>query len=215
MKKHKHHIIPRHMGGSDNTDNLVELTIDEHAQAHRELYEQYGHVQDKIAWMGLAKLAPHAELMYELNSERMKGSQNPMFGKPAPNRGIKRPGVGGRKKGTGWSAEERISATARRSTPEYKEKMAKVYADSERNNKISQKTKGRTGSATGKTWYNNGTVETYSAVPLEGWTKGRLPGRNTGRLGLRWYSNGTITKQFRLGEQPVGFVPGRLTKLTK
>lgn len=30
--KHKHHIIPKHMGG----------TIEEHAEAHRQLYEKYG-----------------------------------------------------------------------------------------------------------------------------------------------------------------------------
>jgi hypothetical protein len=33
--KHKHHIIPKHMGGTDDSDNLVELTIEEHAEAHR------------------------------------------------------------------------------------------------------------------------------------------------------------------------------------
>jgi hypothetical protein len=50
MLKHKHHIIPKHMGGSDDPSNLVELTVEEHAEAHRKLYEQYGHWQDKIAY---------------------------------------------------------------------------------------------------------------------------------------------------------------------
>jgi hypothetical protein len=50
MLKHKHHIIPKHMGGSDDQSNLVELTVEEHAEAHRKLYEQYGHWQDKIAY---------------------------------------------------------------------------------------------------------------------------------------------------------------------
>jgi hypothetical protein len=53
---HKHHIIPRHMGGSDDPTNLVELTPAEHAEAHRLLYEQHGHWQDYVAWQGLAKL---------------------------------------------------------------------------------------------------------------------------------------------------------------
>ena len=26
--KHKHHIVPKHMGGSDNPENLIELTIE-------------------------------------------------------------------------------------------------------------------------------------------------------------------------------------------
>ena len=50
MLKHKHHIIPKHMGGTDDPSNLIELTVEEHAEAHRKLYEQYGHWQDKIAY---------------------------------------------------------------------------------------------------------------------------------------------------------------------
>jgi hypothetical protein len=54
MIYHKHHIIPRHAGGTDDPDNLVRLSIPEHAEAHRLLYEQYGRVQDKVAWLWLA-----------------------------------------------------------------------------------------------------------------------------------------------------------------
>lgn len=52
--KHKHHIIPKHMGGSNDLSNLIELSIDEHAEAHRRLYEEHGHEQDKIAWLCLS-----------------------------------------------------------------------------------------------------------------------------------------------------------------
>ena len=38
--KHKHHIIPKHMGGSDDDNNIIELTIEEHAQAHKILFEK-------------------------------------------------------------------------------------------------------------------------------------------------------------------------------
>ena len=66
--KHKHHIIPKHAGGSDDPANLIELTVEENAQAHRELYETYGRTQDKLAWKGLAGLIGHDEIMYELMS---------------------------------------------------------------------------------------------------------------------------------------------------
>jgi hypothetical protein len=48
--KHKHHIIPRHAGGTDDPSNLVELSIEEHAEAHRVLYEKYDRWQDN--WLG-------------------------------------------------------------------------------------------------------------------------------------------------------------------
>jgi hypothetical protein len=59
--KHMHHIIPRHIGGSNDPSNLIELTPDEHAEAHRKLYEEHGRWQDKLAWIGLAKLASKEE----------------------------------------------------------------------------------------------------------------------------------------------------------
>ena len=44
------------MGGTDDSSNLIELTVEQHAEAHRLLYEQYGNWQDFVAWQGLAKL---------------------------------------------------------------------------------------------------------------------------------------------------------------
>ena len=52
--KHKHHIIPKHAGGTDDPSNLVELTIEEHAEAHRVLWETHGRWQDKMAWLALS-----------------------------------------------------------------------------------------------------------------------------------------------------------------
>lgn len=31
---HKHHIIPKYMGGSNSKDNLVEVTVIQHAMFH-------------------------------------------------------------------------------------------------------------------------------------------------------------------------------------
>lgn len=176
MKTHKHHIIPKHAGGSDDLENIVELTIEEHAKAHRKLFEQYGRIQDKVAYIGLLKLAPNAELMYMLRSEMMKGKNNPMYGKPAPNAGIARPGVGGRKKGTKWSADERAAKMIMHSSDEHKEKMAAVYSDPKRNESIARSRLGKVGSAAGKHWYNNGVDEKYftEGQQLEGYTRGRI-----------------------------------------
>ena len=50
---HKHHIVPKHMGGSDESNNLIELTVEEHAEAHRSLWEEHNHWQDYVAWKAL------------------------------------------------------------------------------------------------------------------------------------------------------------------
>lgn len=65
--KHKHHIIPKHMGGTDDPDNLVELTIEEHSEAHRLLYEKYGKVEDYWAWKGLSGQIGKEELLKEIH----------------------------------------------------------------------------------------------------------------------------------------------------
>lgn len=79
--KHTHHKIPKHAGGTDDSSNLVELTIEEHAEAHRLLYEQYGRWQDRVAWKGLLGLIGHEEIMQEMYNAR-KGPGNHMYGKP-------------------------------------------------------------------------------------------------------------------------------------
>ena len=60
---HKHHIIPKHAGGTDDPSNLIYLTVEEHAEAHKLLFEQYGRWQDELAWKGLLKLVTHDEAM--------------------------------------------------------------------------------------------------------------------------------------------------------
>lgn len=49
------------MGGSDEESNLVELTVEEHAEAHRVLWEEHGNEYDRIAWLSLTKQIDCAE----------------------------------------------------------------------------------------------------------------------------------------------------------
>lgn len=87
--KHLHHIIPRHMGGTDAPSNLVELSIEEHAEAHRLLYEQYGRIEDKRAWMGLSKMMTGEEIIKEIlrqpkTEEHKRKISEAHKGKPKP-----------------------------------------------------------------------------------------------------------------------------------
>ena len=59
---HMHHIIPKHMGGTYDPKNLVKLTIDEHAQAHKQLYELYGKWEDNLAYLGLSGLLESGDI---------------------------------------------------------------------------------------------------------------------------------------------------------
>lgn len=59
---HNHHIIPKHMGGTDDPTNLIKLTVEEHAEAHKILFEEYGRWQDKLAWQGLSGLIGRDEI---------------------------------------------------------------------------------------------------------------------------------------------------------
>ena len=52
------------MGGTDALDNIVLLTIKEHAEAHRVLYEKYGSKFDYIAYMALSNQISAGEASY-------------------------------------------------------------------------------------------------------------------------------------------------------
>lgn len=67
--KHKHHIIPRHIGGSDNPENLIELTIEEHANEHKKLFDKCGRWQDELAWKGLSGMIGKEEIIERLQLE--------------------------------------------------------------------------------------------------------------------------------------------------
>jgi len=58
---HTHHIIPKHAGGSDNPENLIKLTVKEHANVHKKLYEEHNRWQDYVAWKALSGQITKAE----------------------------------------------------------------------------------------------------------------------------------------------------------
>ena len=65
---HKHHIVPKHMGGTDDSSNLILLTVEEHAEAHQKLFEEYGRKQDELAWKGLLGLIDKEEMSRQIAS---------------------------------------------------------------------------------------------------------------------------------------------------
>lgn len=62
---HKHHIIPKYEGGTDEPENLVSLTITQHAMWHFAEWTRKQRWQDEKAWKGLARLLGHDEVVKE------------------------------------------------------------------------------------------------------------------------------------------------------
>lgn len=123
---HKHHIIPfyewkmrinpdatRHDKEFNAPDNIIHLTIEQHAQVHQFLFELNGNWQDEFAWKflsgqktftslnGVTKTEQHKEKLRlsamkrwssmeerEKQKQRFLGNKNPMYDKPGTMRGV-------------------------------------------------------------------------------------------------------------------------------
>lgn len=84
--KHIHHIIPKHMGGTDDPSNLVELTVEEHAEAHRILYEEHGRWEDKCAYLALSGRIGQEEIL-RMKQGANKGKELPQEWKDKISKG--------------------------------------------------------------------------------------------------------------------------------
>jgi hypothetical protein len=60
------------MGGTNDPENIKSLSIGEHAEAHRLLYEEHGKIEDRLAWMGLSGMIGREEIIKELMTENGK-----------------------------------------------------------------------------------------------------------------------------------------------
>jgi hypothetical protein len=72
MILHKHHIIPKHTGGGDDPSNIILLTIDQHAETHKQLYLDEGRKGDWLAWQGLSGQIGKEEILNIIYTENGK-----------------------------------------------------------------------------------------------------------------------------------------------
>ena len=169
---HKHHIVPRHMGGTDDPSNIIELTIEDHAEAHRILYETYGDERDKVAWQGLLGLIPKAEIMTELHKLGRRKTNEMLYEKY----GVINPGQLPHVRGITSARLKKMHEMGLFKIPDW---TGKKHSD-ETKRKIGLKNSMYTGpknSQFGTMWITNGTenkkIKSIDLIP-EGWYKGRV-----------------------------------------
>lgn len=75
---HWHHIVPRHIGGTNDPSNLIELTVSDHADAHKWLFIEEGRPEDAIAWLTLSGQITYAEACLE--AKRIGGERKARCG---------------------------------------------------------------------------------------------------------------------------------------
>lgn len=188
-----HHIVPRCLGGNNKKENLILLTAKEHYICHLLLIKMTSGKDRSKMCLGLkclSQMKNHKQSrnltsrMFERfrleanqaiseNHSDVSGSNNPMFGKPSPNKGVKM-------------------------TDEQKDKIKKSltgrsfsesHKDNIKNNHWSKRgfqphNKGKKTGSNGSMWVNNGEsnlkIKSDSPLPA-GYVKGRIVPWNSTR----------------------------------
>lgn len=114
--KHWHHIIPRHVGGTDEPSNLIELTVEEHAEAHRILWETHGRWQDELAWKLLSKQIGKEDAIVEASRRATANRDNSYLRKP---------------KSAETVAKLSAATKGKKKSPEHVATLRKMYATAE------------------------------------------------------------------------------------
>jgi hypothetical protein len=69
---HKHHITPKYRGGADDSSNLVEVTVTQHAMFHYCNWRLWGEKYDWLAWRGLTGEIGKEELVRQARIEGLR-----------------------------------------------------------------------------------------------------------------------------------------------
>lgn len=85
VKTHIHHILPRHMGGNNNVENLIKLSVEDHYKAHILLAESFSKDDSRrrsnFSSAILIKRGLDDPIKLLEYRESLKGNTNPNYGK--------------------------------------------------------------------------------------------------------------------------------------
>jgi hypothetical protein len=104
ITKHKHRVIPGHRGGKYEDGNVVELSITQHAMWHFAEWQLHGHVEDMVAWKGLAGMISKEEAIRLIQQETCRKVGQANKGKKGTNIGR----FGTEKKVAFWNANPEL-----------------------------------------------------------------------------------------------------------
>ena len=199
--KHKHHIIPKHMGGTDDPSNLIELSVEEHAEAHKVLFEEYGLKEDEIAWKGLAGIIGREEVVKSaqiLGSKKGGNSPKNPFKDPEFQQKMEWTRTPERMKVLGEKAHSQAASIKRKDT------FKKI-----------EHSQGKNNSQFGRIWISNTVTKEIRRIDIddvipEGWVRGKK-----GHVSKRLWVNNNSKEYYVLLEQAEkyileGFNKGRL-----
>lgn len=92
---HKHHIIPKCLGGSNKKENLVKLSVEDHIKAHLLLAECFDEgSKEQISNLRSARILNKNSIrdqsIIDKISESYRGDKNPFYGKKHSEENIKK-----------------------------------------------------------------------------------------------------------------------------
>ena len=156
------------MGGSDDPSNIIELTTEEHALAHKKLYEEHGKKHDYVAWQALFGYIGKEEAISIMTVQR--GKDNGMYGK-----GYKVAG----KLNSFWGKKhkpETLKVLSEMNTGENNANFGGVLQTPAVRKDMSEKRIGSKNNQWGKHWYTNGIENKvcFEGEQPEGFTRGRI-----------------------------------------
>jgi hypothetical protein len=117
---HKHHVLPKYRGGTDDSSNIAEVSVTQHAMFHYCNWQLWNDKRDWLAWKGLVGEIPKQEVVRQLRA---------IGGK-----------IGGKSNGERPETKERMSILAKKSqrkatlaaaTPEAKAKRKQTFANTQ------------------------------------------------------------------------------------
>jgi hypothetical protein len=106
---HRHHIVPLHMGGPKDGPTVL-LTIEKHAEAHRELWELHGKWQDFVAWQCLSGAMLHHDAIKIAISEGGKITARRLTGVKRSQEARQRMSESAKRKSLEWLRDQRKRA---------------------------------------------------------------------------------------------------------